>query len=81
GGLAYWGARQAVSSKTQDPETPSDLWNALAEKDQPRGRRTVRFNRETGTVRLTEDLDGDGRADRWREFRDGRLIDLGTRLN
>lgn len=74
--------RQVGRGAPEKPLPGPSLWDALLETDQvfasdanpnDRGRRLV-TDRRSRTIWLHEDTDGDGRSDRVRCFREGRLV-------
>lgn len=84
GGLAYWGSRGVLNHVPRaDPGRGRPLlWEALAEIEGPlytpggagRARYELRYDRQLGRLLLDEDINGDGRFDRQRAFRRGRLV-------
>lgn len=89
GGLAYWGGKGAMEAVREPAraqpvaaQQAGALWRALSESEQPlvatQGaagpQRVLRYDRQRNALYLEEDLNGDGRYDRRRAFRDGELV-------
>jgi len=87
GGLAYWATTRGFAGlrhpRAAAPgpreQAAGELWEQLSRSTTP-WRQTSRDGTSrllwrdptTDALHLKEDLDGDGRYDRWQEFRDGR---------
>lgn len=85
GGLVYMAGRSgplAAGKAPQRHEPAGSLWNALTESDivlkgegdAGQGRRALRYDPIRERLILEVDTNGDGRFDRRREFRSGRLV-------
>ena len=85
GGLVYLAARgrsPMPAEKRADRRQPT-LWQALSESEEVfqterrpgKEHRSLRYDKRRRVLRLDEDLDGDGRVDRRREFKQGVLVE------
>lgn len=88
-GLTYWVATRVIARplhrRPAGPGQPgprtSDLWDEISRSGGPwhqtsadGTRRLLWRDGETRSLHLKEDADGDGRYDRWMEFREGRKV-------
>lgn len=86
GGLAYWVTVRGIAGPQQRraaaPKRPTtDLWDMLSRSSRPWRQtltdgsiRLLWRDAGSGSLHLKQDSDGDGRYDRWQEFRDGRKV-------
>jgi hypothetical protein len=81
GGLAYFAGQAGRPGQPTGAPTGPPLWQTLVEIDgtltsDPRAATAyqVDANRNSETVVIRRDTDGDGRFERWREYKRGQLV-------